>query len=34
LKFGQGVLIKGFKTEGNDQGFLTAQGFADIKAKY
>jgi hypothetical protein len=28
------VLIEGFKTDGLDQGFLTAQGFADIKAKY
>lgn len=34
LKFGQGILIEGFKTEGEDVGFLTAQGFADIKAKY
>ncbi len=34
LKFGQGILIEGFKTEGEDKGFLTAQGFADIKAKY
>jgi hypothetical protein len=34
LKFGQGILIEGFKAEGHDNGFLTAQGFADIKAKY
>lgn len=34
LKFGQGILIKGFKTDGNDQGLLTAQGFADVKVKY
>jgi hypothetical protein len=34
LKFGQGILIEGFKTDGVDKGFLTTQGFADIKAKY
>ena len=34
LKFGQGIRIEGFKTEGEVKGFLTAQGFADIKSKY
>ena len=34
LKFGQGILIEGFKTDGKDLGLLTAQGFADIKVKY
>jgi len=34
LKFGQGILIQGYKEKNNDRGFLTAKGFADIKAKY
>lgn len=33
LKFGQGILIEGFKTEDN-KGLLTAKGYADINAKY
>ena len=33
LKYGQGILIKGFK-EKDDIGFLTAKGFADATAKY
>jgi hypothetical protein len=34
LRFGHGILIEGFKTDGVDVGLLTAQGFADIKVKY
>lgn len=34
MKFGQGILIQGYKEKNNDRGFLTAKGFADIKAKY
>jgi len=34
LKYGQGIIIEGFKTDGYDTGYLTAQGFADIKVKY
>jgi hypothetical protein len=34
LRFGQGILIQGYKEKDNDLGFLTAQGFADIKTKY
>lgn len=34
LKFGQGILIEGFKPDGIDVGLLTAQGFADLKVKY
>lgn len=34
LKYGQGILIKGFKDKQEDIGFLTAKGFADTKAKY
>ena len=33
LKYGQGILIKGFK-EKDDIGYLTAKGFADATAKY
>ena len=33
LKFGQGILIEGFKTD-DFQGLLTAKGFADPQAKY
>lgn len=34
LRFGQGILIQGYKEKDNDLGFLTAKGFADIKTKY
>lgn len=34
LEYGQGILISGFSTGGEDQGFLTAKGFADTMAKY
>lgn len=34
LRYGQGILIQGYKTKGDDLGLLTAKGFADIKAKY
>ena len=33
LKFGQGILIEGFKND-DHTGFLTAKGFADSQAKY
>ena len=33
LKYGQGILLKGYKTE-SDKGFLTAKGFADNRARY
>jgi hypothetical protein len=33
LRYGQGVLIKGFK-ESDDEGILTSRGFADTGAKY
>lgn len=34
MRFGQGILIEGFKAVGDDRGLLTAKGFADVKAKY
>lgn len=34
MKYGQGILIQGYKEKNQDLGFLTAKGFADIKAKY
>ena len=36
LRYGQGILLRGFKSEDerNDIGFLTAKGFADTTAKY
>lgn len=35
LKYGQGILIKGFTSnKEEDQGFLSAKGFADTTAKY
>ena len=34
MKYGQGIIIEGFKTEGVDTGYLTAQGFADVNVKY
>jgi hypothetical protein len=34
LRYGQGILIQGYKEKDLDLGFLTAKGFADIKAKY
>ena len=32
--YGQGILIEGFTTGGEDLGFLTAKGFADTMALY
>jgi hypothetical protein len=36
LRYGQGILLRGFKAERerSDIGFLTAKGFADTTAKY
>ena len=34
LRYGQGILLKGFNQGKADEGFLTAKGFADIAAKY
>lgn len=34
LRYGQGILIKGFTSIEEDAGFLTAKGFADTTAKY
>ncbi len=34
LRYGQGILLKGFKEKKDDIGFLTAKGFADTMAKY
>lgn len=33
LKFGQGILVEGFRTE-EWKGLLTVKGYADINAKY
>lgn len=34
LKYGQGILVQGYKSPGDGLGFLTAKGFADSQAKY
>ncbi len=34
LKYGHGILLKGFKETKNERGFLTAKGFADTNANY
>ena len=34
LCYGQGILLRGFKDNKDDIGFLTAKGFADTTAKY
>ena len=34
LEYGQGILICGFATGGEDPGYLTAKGFADTMAIY
>jgi hypothetical protein len=35
LKFGQGILIQGFRqNEDGAEGLLTAKGYADINVKY
>lgn len=35
LRYGQGIIVKGYKNEGDpNQGYLTVRGFADIKANY
>ena len=34
LRYGQGILLRGFTDNKDDVGFLTAKGFADTTAKY
>jgi hypothetical protein len=34
LKYGQGILIRGYTSSEEDPGLLTAKGFADTTAKY
>jgi hypothetical protein len=34
LRYGQGILLKGFTEQKSNYGFLTAKGFADTTATY